>query len=128
MYSALKVEELSEKILVEENNSTVLQEERNTILDNVIRRIPNICTREIYIQTQQQLQDPKVVPGSNTYAGAGALREGSKILIIGDSYIGRVKGAKLQNTLDNEISFIRYFSGAKTQDLHHNTITVERKI
>ena len=76
-------------------------------MNNVTRRRPNICTTERYIQTQHQLQKSKVVPGNNTYAGT--LREGKKILMIGDS----------QN---NAKSFVRYFSFAKTQDLHHYII------
>ena len=54
-YSSLQVEDLPQQILVEEKNSTVLPEERNTNLDNVIRRRPNICITEKYIQAQQQL-------------------------------------------------------------------------
>ena len=92
--------------------SRELDQERNTILNNIIRRRPNICTTESYIQTQQQLQKSKVIPGNNTYAGT--LGEGKEILMIGDSHIGRVKRNKLQNSLDNAKSFVRYFSGAKT--------------
>ena len=46
----------------------VLPEERNTNLDNVVRRRSNTCTTERYIQTQQQLQKSKVISGNNTYA------------------------------------------------------------
>ena len=95
-------------------------QKRNTILNNIIGRRPNISTTERCIQTQQQLQKSKVIPGNNTYAGT--LREGKNILMIGDSHIGRVKGNKLQNSLDNAKSFVRYFSGAKTEDLHHYII------
>ena len=124
LYSPLQVEDLPRKILVEKNSSTALPEEKNTILDNVIRRRPNICATERYIQTQQQLQKSKVVPeNNNTYAGT--LREGKKILMIGDSHIRRVKRDKLQNSFDNAKSFVRYFSGAKTS--LYNTLTVERK-
>ena len=124
LYSPLQVEDLPQKILVEKNSSTALPEEKNTILDNVIRRRPNICATERYIQTQQQLQKSKVVPeNNNTYAGT--LREGKKILMIGDSHIRRVKRDKLQNSFDNAKSFFRYFSGAKTS--LYNTLTVERK-
>ena len=70
----LQVEDLVQQILVEENSATVLPEERNTILDNVISRRPNICTTEKYIQAQQQWQKSKVVPRNKTYAGT--LREG----------------------------------------------------
>ena len=42
LHSPLQVEDLPQQILVEENNSTVLPKERNTNLDNVIRRRPNI--------------------------------------------------------------------------------------
>ena len=66
LYSPLQVEDLPQQILVEENSLTALPEEKNTILDNVIRRRPNICTTERYIQTQQQLRKSKVVPGNNT--------------------------------------------------------------
>ena len=66
LYSPLQVEDLPQQILVEENSLTALPEEKNTILDNVIRRRPNICTTERYIQTQQQLRESKVVPGNNT--------------------------------------------------------------
>ena len=120
LYSPLQVEDLPQQILVEENSSTALLEEKNTILDNVIRRRPNICTTERYIQAQQQLQKSKVVPGNNKYAGT--LREGKKILMIGDSHIRRVKRDKLQNSFGNAKSFVRYFSGAKTEDLHHYII------
>ena len=106
LYSPLQVEDLLQQIPVEENSSTVLPEERNTILDNVIRRRRNICTTERYIQTQQQLQKSKVVPGNYTYAGT--LREDKKILIIGDSHNRRVKRDKLQNSFDNAKSFVRY--------------------
>ena len=51
-YSPLQVKDLPQQILVEENSSTVLPEERNTMLGNVIRRKPNICKTERYIQTQ----------------------------------------------------------------------------
>ena len=81
---------------------------------------PNICTTEKCIQTQQQLQKSKVVPGSKTYAET--LREGKKILMKNDSHIRRVKREKLQNSFDNAKSFARYFSGAKTDDLHHYII------
>ena len=94
--------------------------ERNTNLNSVTRRRPDICTTERYIQTQHQLQKSKVVSGNNTYAET--LREGKKILMIGDSHIQRVKRDKLQNSFDNAKSFVRYFSGAKTQDLHHYII------
>ena len=119
-YSPLQVEDLPQQILVEENSSIVLPEEKYTILGNVIRRRPNIYTTEKYIQTQQQLQKSKVVPGSKTYAGT--LREGEKILVKNDSRIRRVKREKLQNSFDNVKSFVRYFSGAKTEDLHHYII------
>ena len=106
--------------MVEENSSIVLPEERNINLNNVSRRRPNICTTERYIQTQHQLQKSKVVPGNNTYAGT--LREGKKILMIGYSHIRRVKRDKIQNSFDNAKSFVWYFSGAKTQNLHHYII------
>ena len=48
-----------------------------------------------YIQIYKQLQKPKVVTRSNTYAAR--LREGKKNLIIGDSHIIRVKKDKLKN-------------------------------
>ena len=108
------------QILVEENSSRVFPEERKRNLDNVIRRRPNICTTERYIQIQQQLQKSKVVPRNNT--NAGTLREGKKILMIGYSHIRRVKRGKLQNSFDNAKSFVRYFSTAKTEDLHHYII------
>ena len=113
-YSPLQVEELPQKILVQENSLTVLPEEKHAILDNVIRRRPNICTTERHIQTQKQLRKSRVVPGNNTYAGT--LREGKKILMIGDSHIRRVKTDKLQNPFDNAKSLVRYFSGAKRKD------------
>ena len=100
--------------------STALPEEENTISVNVIRRRPNIYTTEGHIQTQQQLQKSNVVPGNNTYAGT--LRESKKILMIGDSHIRRIKRGKLKNLFDNAKSFLRYFSGAKTEDLHHYII------
>ena len=109
LYSPLQVEDLPQQILVEENSLTAHPEEKNTILDNVIRRRPNICTTGRYIQTRQQLRKSKVVPGNNTYAGT--LREGKKILILGGSQIRRVKRDKLQNSFDNAKSFVRYFSG-----------------
>ena len=46
----------------------VLPEERNTNLDNAVRRRSNTCTTERYIQTQQRLQKSKVISGNNTYA------------------------------------------------------------
>ena len=52
LYSPLQVEEPPQQILVEENNSTVLSKERNTILDYAIRRKTNICTTERYILRQ----------------------------------------------------------------------------
>ena len=87
------------------------------MLGNVIRRRPNICTTEKYFQTQQQWQKSKVALGNKTYAGT--LKEGTKNLIIGDSHIRRVNRDKLQNSFDNTKFFVRYFSGAKTEDLHH---------
>ena len=42
--------------------------------------------------------------------------------MIGDNHIRRVKRDKLQNSFDNVKSFVRYFSGAKTQDLRHYII------
>ena len=84
-YSPLQVEDLPQQILVEENSSIVLPEEKYTILGNVIRRRPNIYTTEKYIQTQQQLQKSKVVPRNKTYTGT--LRDGKKSLMIGDSHI-----------------------------------------
>ena len=65
----ITVEDLFQQILVDENNSTVLPEDKNTNLDNVLRARPNICTTERYIQTQQQLKKTKVVPGNNIYSG-----------------------------------------------------------
>ena len=117
LYLPLQLKDLPQQILVEKNRSAAPPVERNTILDNVIRRRTNICTTERYIQTQHQLQKSKVVPGNNTYAGT--LREGKKILMIGDSHIRRVKRDKLQNSFDNAKSFVRYLNGAKTEDLHH---------
>ena len=52
LYSPLQVENLPQQILVEENSLTAHPEEKNTILDNVIRRRPNICTTGRYIQTR----------------------------------------------------------------------------
>ena len=121
LYSPLQLRDLPQQILVEENSSIVLPEERNSNLNNATRRRPNICTAERYIQTQHQLQKSKVVvPRNNTYAGT--LREGKKILMIGDSHIRRINRDKLQNLFDNVKSFFRYFCGAKTQDLHHYII------
>ena len=46
------MEDPSQQVLVEENNATVLPEEKkNTNLDNAITRRPNICRTERYIQT-----------------------------------------------------------------------------
>ena len=53
---------------------------------------------------------------------AGTLREGKKILIIEYRHIQRVQRDKLQNSFDNAKSFVRYFSGAKMEDLHHYII------
>ena len=117
----LQVQDLLQQVLAEENSSIVLPKERHTNLDNAIRRRPNICTTERYIQTQQYLQKSKVLPGNNTYAGT--LRERKKILMIGDSHIRRVKRDKLQNSFDNAKSFFGYFSGTKTEDLQHYIIS-----
>ena len=87
---------------------------------NGIRRRPNICTTETYIQTQEQLQKQKVVPENNTYAGN--LGEGKKILMVSGSHVTRVKRVKLQNSFDNAKFFVRCFSCAKTQDLNHYII------
>ena len=45
-----------------------------------------------------------------------------KNLVIGDSRIIRVKWDKLKNSFDSANSFVRYFSGAVMQDLHHYAI------
>ena len=45
-----------------------------------------------------------------------------KILITGDSHIRRVERNKLQNSFNNAKSFVRYFSGDKTENLHHYII------
>ena len=66
------------------------------------------------------MQKSKVEPGNSTYAGT--LREGKKILMIGDSHIRRVKRDKLLNSFDNAKYFVRYFSGAKTENLHYHII------
>ena len=39
--------------------------------------------------------------------------------MIGDSHMRKVKRYKLQKSFDSTKSFVRYFSGAKTEDLHH---------
>ena len=108
LYSPLQVEDLPQQILIEENSSTAPPEKRNTISDKVIKRRPNICTTETYMQTQQQLQKSKAGPRNSTYAGT--LREHKKILMIGGSHIRRVKKGKLQNSFDNAKSFVGYFS------------------
>ena len=100
LYSSLQVEDLPPTNLIEENSSTVLSEERNAILDRVIRRRPNICTAERYIKTQQQLQKSKEVPGNKNYAGT--LREDKNILMICDSqfnsiYLSIIKELQLQS-------------------------------
>ena len=46
LHSPLQVQDLPQQILVEENSSRVLPEERNTNLDNVIGRRLNICTTQ----------------------------------------------------------------------------------
>ena len=43
-------------------------------------------------------------------------------MIICDSYIQNVRRDKLQNLFNNPKSFVRYFSGAKTENLHHSII------
>ena len=131
---------LEEQVRILKLENKKLEEERKSQL-NIIERLtetqdsdirkeagngwtrvrPNICTTEKYIQTQQQLQKSKVVPRNKTYTGT--LRESKKSLMIGDSHIRKVKRDKLQNSFDNAKSFVRYFSGAKTEDLHHYIIS-----
>ena len=47
--SHYKSKTYSQQIMVEENNSTVLREERNRNSDNGIRRRPNICKTNIRV-------------------------------------------------------------------------------
>ena len=70
--------------MVEENNSTVLREERNRNWDNGIRRRPNICPTNTRV-----IAKTKVTPGNNTYLGI--LREVRTNLMVADSHIERVK-------------------------------------
>ena len=81
--------------------------------DQIIAQQKNTFKHNSNCKNQKQYQEKK---------HAGTLREGKKILIIGYSHIQRVQRDKLQNSFDNAKSFVRYFSGAKTEDLHHYII------
>ena len=100
-----------------QNSKTSIPHFKSEIYQRPNRR-PNICTTERYIQ--QQLQKPKVVQGKNAYFGT--FRKGRRILVISDIHFRRVKREQLQNLFNNVKSIVGYFSGAKTQDLHHYII------
>ena len=89
--------------------------------DQITAQQKNTFKHNSNCKNQKQYQEKK---------HAGTLREGKKILIIEYSHIQRVQRDKLQNSFDNAKSFVRYFSGAKTEGGFtslYNTSTVERK-
>ena len=101
------------------------QEKKNT---NSIRqtelqkeRRPNICTTENYLNNQVDLrQNPRVVPGNRTYASA--TKYGKKVMVLGDSHTKRIKRNLFNNSFDNAKTYIKSFSGARTNDMKHYAI------
>ena len=85
--------------------------------NNVVKRRPNVCLTEDYIKNYEL--PIRTVPGTKE-SYAHALEDSSKnILIIGDSHVRHINRYKLQNSFPQSKTYVKSFSGATTQDLHH---------
>ena len=62
-------------------------------------------------------QRKKIVPGNRNYPDITSF--GKKILIVGDSYLKKIKRNKLNNSFSKAKCIIKSFSGTKIQDLGH---------
>ena len=119
MYSPLQVKDLPQKILVDTKNSTVLPEEKIQTSIISLGEARKVLHMKAHLNTTAIAKNKSSTRKQYIWWN---LKKRQDNLIIGDSHIRRVKRGKLQNSFDNAKSIVGYFSGVKTQNLHHYTI------
>ena len=115
-YFSIPLENTKSKARKEkQNNSSFRQAEKPT------QRRPNVCTTEKYLENSKDLHQPKrTVPGPRSYASA--TKYGKKVMVVGDSHVKRIRRNLFNNSFENARSYLKSFSGAKTEDMKHYII------
>ena len=72
-----------------------------------------VCTTEDYVKNFI----PFTVPGNSDYASI--IKNGRKVLVVGDSHIKRIRRNDFNKELKNGKAIFRSFSGANTKQLDH---------
>ena len=89
---------------------------RNTSLHttNTVRnKRPLVCTTENYLKNFISF----IVPGNSDYASV--IKNGRKVLVVGDSHIKRIRRNDFNKELKNGKAIFRSFSGASTKPMDH---------
>ena len=89
---------------------------RNTSLHttNTVRnKRPLVCTTENYLKNFISF----IVPGNSDYASV--IKNGRKVLVVGDSHIKRIRRNDFNKELKNGKAIFQSFSGADTKQLDH---------
>ena len=74
---------------------------------------PLVCTTENYLKNFISF----IVPGNSDYASV--IKNGRKVLVVGDSHIKRIRRNDFNKELKNGKAIFRSFSGANTRQLDH---------
>ena len=102
----------------DENEGNIALSKANSITPKQsVRKRPNVCTTEKWIQNQREIPRKQVVPGVRSYASVAEY--GKKVFLIGDSHLKRINRRKFNNSFKNGRSFIKSFPGAKVEELQH---------
>ena len=102
----------------DENEGNIAFSKANSITPKQsVRKRPNVCTTEKWIQNQREIPRKQVVPGVRSYASVAEY--GKKVFLIGDSSLKRINRRKFNNSFKNGRSFIKSFPGAKVEELQH---------
>ena len=72
-----------------------------------------VCTTEDYVKNFI----PFTVPGNSDYASI--IKNGRKVLVVGDSHIKRIRRNDFNKELKNGKAIFQSFSGANTKQLDH---------
>ena len=113
-YFSIPLEDTKSKARMKKKNNNFIRQAEKP-------RRPDVCTTEKYLENSKDLRQRKrTVPGPRSYASA--TKYGKKVMVVGDSHIKRIKRNLFNNSFENARSYLKSFSGAKTEDMKHYII------
>ena len=116
-YEVLHIEENSHDQFIDKDTTERMQYSKKESEKSKSQSFKKVSGEWFARNGSNSSQNPVIVPGNRSFASA--TKYGKKVVVFGDSHIGRVNRKLFSNSLRNCTSRLKFFSGAKSKDLDH---------